>query len=429
MSEIHTHTLSNGMLVLTRESHSAPVATCFVWYRVGSRNETLGNTGISHWVEHMLFKGTPNIPKGAMDRLIARNGGTFNGFTSNDYTAYFETLPSDRIELGLQIESDRMVNSLFEPDEVESERTVIIAEREGYENDPDFWLNEAVMAAAFQIHPYRNEVIGWKSDLLALTREQLVNHYQTFYTPNNAVLVLVGDFKTDAMLRDVERAFGQLPAGPSLTPVRIEEPEQQGERRVVVRRPGPAQYVQMAYHAPGCRHADFPALLVLDAVLSGAKPLSFGGGAQTNRSARLYRALVETQLATYAGSGFRATIDPHLFEFSATVQDGHSADDVEAALIAEVEKIQQDGVSADEMAKVQKQVRAQIAYSGESVTNQALLLGMWETLDSFRRNDTLLEQVQAVTADDVQRAAQTYLVERRRTVGHFIPTTTEPLSE
>ena len=426
MADVTTHTLSNGMLVLTRETHGAPVAACFVWYRVGARNETLGTTGLSHWVEHMLFKGTPDIPKGEMDRLIARNGGAFNAFTSHDYTAYFETLPADRIELGLRIEADRMVNSLFEPEEVESERTVIIAEREGYENEPEHWLNEAVMAAAFQVHPYRNEVIGWRSDLLAITRDELYRHYQTFYTPSNAVLVLAGDFTTDAMLGLVERHFGGLPAGPDVPAVRLVEPEQQGERRVIVERPGAAQYVQIGYHTPGCRHPDFAALLVLDAVLSGAKALSFGGGAQTNRSARLYRALVETQLASYAGSGFRATIDPHLFEFSATVQDGHTAAEVEAALTAEVAKVQQDGVSADELAKVQKQVRAQLAYSGESVTNQAMLLGMWEILDSHRRNASLLDEVRAVTRADVQRVAQTYLVERRRTVGHFIPSPEAP---
>src|SRR6185503_10505712 len=261
MTNVIAHTLPNGMLVLLREVHSAPVATCWLWYRVGSRNEGIGTTGISHWVEHMLFKGTPNIPKGEMDRLIARNGGTFNGFTSNDYTAYFETLPADRIELGLRIESDRMINSLFDPDEVASERTVIISEREGHENDPEWWLDEAMAAAAFQVHPYRNEVIGWKSDLLAITRDDLYNHYQTFYMPNNAVLVLVGDFETDAMIEQVDRHFAHLPVGPKLPPFRAAEPEQQGERRVVVRRPGPAEYVQIAYHAADCRHADFAPLV------------------------------------------------------------------------------------------------------------------------------------------------------------------------
>jgi zinc protease len=422
MTATNAHRLPNGMLVLTREVHSAPIATCWVWYRVGARNENIGTTGISHWVEHMLFKGTPNIPKGEMDRLVARNGGTFNGFTSSDYTAYFETLPADRIELGLQIESDRMINSLFEQSEVDSERTVIISEREGHENDPEWWLSEAMMAAAFQVHPYRNEVIGWKSDLLAMTRDDLYNHYQTYYMPNNAVLVLVGDFETDAMLGKVEEYFAGLPVGPALPAFRAAEPEQQGERRVVIRRPGPAQYVQIGYHTPSCRHPDFAPLAVLDAVLSGAKAMSFGGGAQTNRSARIYRALVETQLASYASSGYRASYDPNLFDLDATVHEGHTASEVEAALIAEVEKIQQDGVSEAEMAKVLKQVRAQIAYSGESVTSQALLLGMWEVLDKYTRNDTLLDEIGAVSAADVQRVAQTYLIERNRTVGHFIPT-------
>src|SRR5689334_9794075 len=422
MTTTSAHTLSNGMLVLLRESHSAPVATCWVWYRVGSRNEGIGITGISHWVEHMLFKGTPNIPKGEMDRLIARNGGTFNGFTSSDYTAYFETLPADRIELGLRIESDRMVNSLFDADEVESERSVIISEREGHENDPEWWLSEAMMAAAFQFHPYRNEVIGWKSDLRAITRDELYAHYQTYYMPNNAVLVLVGDFQTDTLLRQVEQHFAGLPVGPRLPSFRAEEPEQQGERRVVIRRPGPAQYVQISYHTPSSTHPDFAPLVLLDAVLSGAKALGFGGGAQTNRSARIYRALVETQLAAYAGSGYRPARDPYLFELEATVHEGHSVAEVEAALIAEVEKIQQDGVSEAEMTKVLKQVRAQIAYSGESVTSQALLLGMWEVLDSYQRKDMLLDEIGAVNAADVQRVAQSYLTERNRTVGHFIPT-------
>ncbi|MEM8533303.1 MAG: pitrilysin family protein [Chloroflexota bacterium] len=416
-----THTLPNGLSVIIREVHSAPVATCWVWYRVGSRNELPGVTGISHWVEHMLFKGTPSIPKGQMDRLIARNGGTFNGFTSYDYTAYFETLPSDRIELGLQIESDRMINSVFDPSEVDSERTVIISEREGHENDPEWWLSEAVMTSAFQFHPYRNEIIGWKSDLRAMTRNDLYQHYQTYYMPNNAVLVVVGDVDTKAMMEKINHYFAGLPTGPELPLFRAEEPEQQGERRVVVRRPGAAHYVQMVYHAPDCRHADYPAMVALDAILSGGKAMSFSG-AQTNRSSRIYRALVETQLASYASSSFRATYDPFLMGFDATVSSEHSSETVEKAFLQEIEKIQQDGVSDAEVAKAIKQARAQIAYSGDSVTNQALLLGMWEVLDSHKRVDTLLDELQTVTADDVQRVAQHYLTDRNRTVGYFIPT-------
>jgi zinc protease len=374
----------------------------------------------------MLFKGTPSIPTGELDRLVARNGGTFNGFTWVDYTAYYETLPAERLELGLQIESDRMMNTIFDPEEVDSERTVIISELEGYANYPETWLDEAVKAAAFTVHPYHHPVIGYKHDLEAMTRDELFQHYQTFYMPNNAVLVLVGDFDTAALLPKVEHYFGGLPVGPQLPAFRAAEPEPQGERRVTIRRPGPAEYVQIGYLVPDCRSADFAPLAVLDAVLSGAKSLTFfGGGAQTNRSARIYKALVETELASSAGSNFMPTRDPFLFEFAATARQGRNAAEVEKALTEVVERIQQDGISAEELAKVSKQVRAQVAYSSESVTNQALLLGMWEVLDSYRRSETLLDELAAVSAADVQRVAQTYLTERRRTVGHFVPTEEE----
>ncbi|PDV97691.1 M16 family metallopeptidase [Candidatus Chloroploca asiatica] len=424
--KIHAHTLANGMLVLIREVHSAPVATSWIWYRVGSRNEPTGQTGISHWVEHMLFKGTPAVPRGELDRLIARNGGTFNGFTWVDYTAYYETLPADRIELALRLEADRMVNALFEPDEVESERTVIIAELEGAANYPETWLDEAVKASAFTAHPYHNPVIGYKSDLLAMTRDELYTYYQTFYMPKNAVLVIVGDVDTDTILRQAETHFGSLPSGPSLPSVRAVEPEPQGERRLVIRRPGPAEYVQIGFLAPDCRHPDFAATVVLDAVLSGAKAPSFmGGGAPTNRSARIYQGLVETELAAAAWSSFMPTRDPYLFELSAIVSEAHSAKEVEAALLHELVKIQQDGITPNELARVLKQMRAQIAYSLESVTNQALQIGMWEVLDSYQRGETLLEELATVEAADVQRVAQTYLTSKRSVIGTFLPTTEE----
>jgi zinc protease len=419
---IQEHTLPNGLLVLTREVHSAPVATSWIWYRVGSRHEKSGLTGISHWVEHMLFKGTPTMPKGTLDRLIARNGGVFNGFTGIDYTAYFETLPTERIELAFQIESDRMINSLFEPDEVESERTVILSELEGYANYPETWLDEAVKAAAFVAHPYHNPVIGFKNDLIHMTRDDLYTHYQTYYMPNNAVLVLIGDFETDATLKRIEHYFADLPVGPPFAPPRAIEPEPQGERRVTIRRPGPAEYVMLAYLAPDCRSPDFVPTLVLDAVLSGAKSLSSHREIQTSQSARIYKALVETELASTAGSHFSPSSDPYLFEFYATVNANHHAPEIEAAFKQEAEKINQDGITDEELAKVVKQVRAQIAYGSESVTNQALLLGMWEVLDSYRRTDTLLDEISAVSKDDVQRVAQTYLTDQRCTVGHFIPT-------
>jgi zinc protease len=419
------YTLPNGLLVLTKEVHSAPVATCWVWYRVGSRNETTGLTGISHWVEHMLFKGTPNMPVGTMDRLIARNGGVFNAFTWIDFTAYYETLPADRIELALQIESDRMINALFDPEETESERTVILSELDGYANYPETWLDEAVKATSFVVHPYHHPVIGFRNDVVNMSRDDLFQHYQTYYMPNNAVIVLVGDFDTDTIRDKVASYFADLPVGPALPKFYAVEPEAQGERRFVVRRPGPAEYVEIAYVAPDCRSADFAPMVVLDAVLSGAKSLSFDRQVQTNRSARIYKALVETQLASSASSSYQPTFDPYVFELFATVDSNHKASEIEAALLEQIAMIQQDGVKQDELDKVIKQVRAQIAYSMESVTNQAFVLGMWEIIDpvdGYKRVDMLLDEFSAVKAEDVQRVAQTYLVHQRMTVGHFIPT-------
>ncbi|NJO07010.1 MAG: insulinase family protein [Chloroflexaceae bacterium] len=418
---VQAHTLPNGMLVLTREMRNAPVTTAWIWYRVGSRNEPGGRTGISHWVEHMLFKGTPTMPPGTLNRLIKRNGGNLNGFTSLDYTAYYATLPADRIELAFRIESDRMINATFDPQEVEHERTVILAELEGYANYPTTWLDEAVTAAAFSVHPYHHPIIGYACDLRAMSRDDLYQHYQTYYMPNNAVLVLVGDFQTSGIMAQVERYFADLPVGPALPHLHAIEPEPQGERRVMVQRPGPAEYVQIAYLVPGCRDSDFAALTVLNAVLSGARSFG-GGGVPTHRSARLYRALVETQLVSSASSSYMPRIDPHLFELHATVRSEHHADEIERALLHEIERIQQDGIGAEELARISKQLRAQVTYGSESVTSQARLLGAWEVLDSYRRVDTLVDELTAVQAADVQRVAQTYLTARRRVVGHFVPT-------
>jgi len=226
--------LDNGLQVILKESHVAPVASFWVYYRVGSRNELPGTTGISHWVEHMLFKGTEQFPAGEFDKSVARAGGVFNGMTSQDWTTYFETVPSDRIELALQVESDRMANSIFDPDEFESERTVIISEREGSENSYFWLLNEEVQAAAFRAHSYHHPIIGWKGDLLTMQRDDLYTHYRTFYTPNNALAVAVGDFDCTTMLGQIQDYFGDLPAGPAVPTMQLMEPEQRAERRITI---------------------------------------------------------------------------------------------------------------------------------------------------------------------------------------------------
>lgn len=418
------HTLGNGLTVITREVHDAPVATFWVWYRVGARNEVAGITGISHWVEHMMFKGTPSLGKGEIFRSVSKNGGTLNGFTWIDYTTYFESLPSDRLDLAIRIESDRMVNSTFDPEEVASERTVIISEREGSENYPAFHLDEDVTATAFKVHPYGQGVIGWKCDLQAMTREDLYGWYRSHYAPNNAVVVAVGDFETDKLMKQIEEHFGPIPAGPPIPPVRSCEPPQEGERRVVVRRPGPTQYFMSAYHAPAASSPDVYPLFVLDAILSGAKPMGLFGGRDTamGRSSRLYRLLVDTGLCTGAGSSFGLTKDPYLFEISASLRPNAGLGEVERTIFAEVDRITHDGVQADEVEKAVKQVRAQFTYASEGVTNQAYWLGDLEMVNSYTMLDSFVDNIAQVTPADVQRVAQTYLTPTNRTVGWFEPT-------
>ncbi len=415
--------LSNGLVVILREVHTAPVATFWIWYRVGSRNEVPGITGISHWVEHMLFKGTPTLGKGEFPRLINRHGGSWNGFTWKDFTAYFETLPAEHLGLGLRIESDRMRNSLFNPDEVESERTVIISEREGAENNPEYALYEEVEAAAYRVHTYRHAVIGYKSDLLAITRDDLVRHYQTYYVPNNAVVVAVGDFDSASLLREIRTSFEPIPAGSPPPPVRSVEPPQEGERRVSVRRPGGAvPQLQMAFHAPAAGDPEFFPVLLLDGVLSGFKgPGVFGGAAMGVRTSRLYRALVEQQLAVDTGSAFRPTLDPTLFEVGATLRPGVSPEHVEAVVLGELQRLSEEPVGPEELEKLRKQARAQWVYSGDGVGGQAVLLGSTEIVADGDYLERFLDRLMSVTPAAMQKAAARVFDDRNRTVGWYLP--------
>jgi zinc protease len=316
-----------------------------------------------------------------------------------------------------------MANSMFDPDEVESERTVIISEREGSENSPNFLLREELMSIAFRAHPYGHQVIGWKEDLRQISHADLWNHYRTYYGPHNAALIVVGDMNVASVHARVEELFGPIEAGSPPPPVPATEPPQAGERRVVVRQAGTAQYFQAAFHVPDARHADNFPLMVLDAILAGASPMTSGGGSTpTHRSARLYKALVETELATRAGCGYRPSIDPGLFHFHATAREGRSLEEVEQAMWAEISRVQNERVSEEELTKAEKQAKAQFAYALETVTNQALWLGLMEMVDTYQRFSTFLEDLTTVTADDVWRVARTYLVETNRTVGWFVPT-------
>jgi zinc protease len=413
--------LDNGLTVLIKEMHHAPVASFWIWYRVGSGDERPGITGISHWIEHMLFKGTDQFPRGEIDREIARSGGGLNGMTWIDYTTYFEILPTHEIDLAFRIEADRMVNARFDPDEVETERTVIISERQGQENDPHFLLNEEVNAAAFRVHPYHSTTIGDMCDLQTMTRVDLWERYQVYYRPNNAIAVLVGDVDEQKALDQIQAYFGGIAAGPKLNTTRRPEPEQKGERRVTREGQGGVAHLQIAYHAPESTSDDFFAMTVMNAALTGPAAMSSSGGGGTNRSSRLYQALVETELATSVGSSLELTRDPYLYDLSATVRTGRAIQEVEDALLHELSVIAETSITEEELTKAIKQSKAQFAYAAEETTNQAYWLGWTELLDSYTWFERYIERLSAVTVEDVQRVALHYLKPANRTVGWYVP--------
>lgn len=421
MLNLRTAVLENGLPVLLLESHTAPVATFWIWYRVGSRNELPGSSGISHWLEHMLFKGTPTHPKGMLTRYIDRLGGRWNAFTWKDYTAYHEVLPAEHLGIAIALEADRMANTILDPAEVESERTVVIAEREGSENFPSYLLREEVDAAAHKIHPYRIPVIGWKDDLRAITRDQLAAHYRTYYHPANALAVAVGAFDADRTLEQIRRAFAAIPPGPAVPPVRSPEPPQEGERRIILQRPGGATaYLHLAYHVPPASHPDLAALLVVDGILSGFKsvvPFDQGGG----RSSRLYRALVDTQLASDVSSSLIPSVDPTLFRIVATARAGVDPRRLEERALAELERLAREPVPAEELAKVRKQARAQFVFAQDGVYRTALALGAFAMVDGAEGFEALLRRIERVTADEVVAAAATYFTARTRTAGWYLP--------
>ena len=418
---VHKTRLDNGLQILLKESHLAPVASFWIFYRVGSRNEMPGGTGASHWVEHMLFKGTDRYPQGSFDKAVARAGGAFNGMTWQDWTTYFETFPAERIELALDVESDRMANAIFDAEETESERSVIISEREGSENSYRWLLNTEMQAAAFQTHPYRHPVIGWKQDLLTMRRDDLYEHYRTFYTPNNAVAVAVGDFDGAQMADRLDHFFGGLAGGPTVPEMRLQEPEQRAERRIVLRGTDQTSNLGLAFHAPAAQHPDFFPLTVLDSILSGAKGMGLFGGGSSNRSNRLYRALVDKELAVGVSSSYMPTIDPYLFGFSATLAQEVTHQELEDAIWAEIERMQEEPVTVEELDKTIKQTKAQFAYSSESVTNQAYWLGFSEMIADSDWFDGWLVNLEAVTAADIQRVAQTWFSRNKQTVGWYLP--------
>jgi zinc protease len=406
--------LKNGMKVMLKEIHNAPIISSWLWYKVGSRDEPTGKTGISHWTEHMMFKGTKKFPGSLLDKVISREGGRWNASTSRDSTRYYETMPAAKIDLALRLESDRMTKSIFDAKEVASERTVIISEREGSENEPMFLLGEAVQHASFRVHPYHHEIIGDKADLQTITRDDLYNHYRTYYVPNNAVLCLAGDFETKSMLRRVRELFEPIPKGK--TPPRLSrpEPERSGELNLTVEGPGETTFTQVAYPFPNATHSDYFALQVLESLLNGASGLSY-------KTCRLYRALVDKGYVVDVSGWSESTIDPFLYRVTLVHRPDKKPEEALSVLDDEFKRVQDKPVPEAEIKRAVKQARAVFAYGSENITNQAFWMGYTAMFSEYSWYTNYLENLAKVTAKDVQRVAQMYFLPNKRVVGHYIP--------
>jgi zinc protease len=421
-SSINKSVLENGLTIITKEIHHAPIISNWIWYRVGSRNEVLGKTGISHWVEHLQFKGTKIFPIHVLDAEISKVGGYWNAMTYLDWTTYYETLPADKAEIAYDLEADRIVNSIFDKKEIELERNVVISEREGNENEPMFQLSEAIRSAAFEKHPYRREVIGEMEDLRAITREDLYAHYKQYYSPNNAVIAIAGDFNTEKLLENLTNKYQHI--GNMTTPVVDILPEGiiKNKKQVTVEGPGDTEYIQISYRAPKAAQDDFFALLVLDSLLTGPSSFSmFGGGSVSNKTSRLYQKLIETDLSVSISGGLQATIDPYLYDIFTIPSPGKNSELIIRSIDEEIDRIQNNSISQPEIDRAIKQAKALFAYGSESITNQAFWMGYSAMFADHNWFETYIENLEKVTKERILSTAQKYLDPNHRVIGIYHP--------
>ncbi len=406
-------TLDNGLRVLVQDDPRNPIVAVQVFYRVGSRDERPGATGLAHFLEHMMFKGTPAFGRGEIARLIEEHGGRDNAYTTKDLTSYYTNIAADRLDLVLRIEADRMRNLLLDAAEIDSERKVVTEERRmRSEDDPAGLVYEAMNSLAFKAHPYRWPIIGWMSDIARINRAELRAFYDTYYVPNNAILVIAGDVRAPAALALARRHFAGIRRGAAPPPVTAVEPPALDERRLVVRREqAKLPVVNIAWHVPNHTSADAPALELLSTVLS------------SGRASRLYRKLVyEKRMVLGAGGDYSYfSLDPSLFWFYASPLPGQAPEAVEQALLAEIEQLKQEAVPEEELARARNQIEASFVWQQDSVFSRASVLGRFEMLGSWRLLDDYLPKLRAVTAADLQRVARTYFALDRKNVSILLP--------
>ena len=411
------HTLANGLRVIVKEDKRAPTAVHMVWYRAGSMDETNGTTGVAHLLEHMMFKGTPAIGAGEFSRRVAAAGGQDNAFTTRDYTAYFQQIPSRELGEMMRLEADRMRHLSLDPKEFEQEIKVVMEERRLRTDDqPRSALFEQLHAVAFQAHPYRTPVIGWMSDLIAMNAQDARNWYERWYVPNNAYVVIVGDVDHEAVFRLAETHYGPLAARDLPQRKPQEEPAQAGMRRFIFKAPADLPVVLMAYKTPVLRDleedSDPYALEMLAAILDG------------HDAARFSRGLVRKQrLAVHAEAGYDATArGPGLFYLQGSPSAGRTRAELEAGFRAEIARIVRDGVSHDELARARAQLVASEVYKRDSMFAQAMEIGQLEAVGiPYREDRRLVEKLKAVSAEAVRSVAQRYLIDDGLTVAELDP--------
>lgn len=411
-TDVREFVLDNGLKVLLLEDHKGPAVTFQVWYRVGSRNEKDGKSGLAHFLEHMMFKGTPKTQPEEYSRIIAKNGGRSNAFTSTDVTVYFATMSREKIGIQLELEAERMTQALLSEKYFEPEKKVIQEERRlRTEDNPVSALAEVANAVAYTIHPYRRPIIGWMDDIQNLTRQDMLEFYRQYYLPNNAFIVVSGDFSTEELLPKIKAAFGKIPRGPEPPKVRVQEPTQTGERRVVFKKEAELPFLLMFYHAPNLKNPDNFALDLLTVVLAGG------------RSSRLYHDLVyEKRLTRGVDADYSSvSIDPSGLSISAQLMPGKEPAEVEIEIDRALESLKLNLITERELQKAKNQIEATFVFSQDSIFGQAMKIGYYEATGDWRRMDSYLDGIRNVTRNDIRRVVKQYLDRDRRTVGTLLP--------
>ncbi len=410
--DVKVHKLDNGLKVLLVEDHNIPSVALYTFFRVGSRNERPGLTGVSHFIEHMMFNGTPKVGPGEFDRRMEFQGGRNNAFTSDDMTGYTDWFPPAALEAMIEMEADRIQGLSLVPEVFESERGVVASERRlGVENDNDAILNENVRATAIMAHPYHWDVIGWMSDILSWRRDEVMAYYRTYYAPGNAILIVVGDIDPAKTLGLIQKYYGPVKASPPPPPVSTVEPPQMGTKTVIIRKEAQAPSYLAVWHAPSAKDADYLPLAIL------AKPLLEG------ESSRLYRRLVrEEELAIDVGGGIQETVDPFLFSINVKPRPGADLDKIDRVIEEELAKVKAEGITPQEYAKAMNIIRNDFYMSLQTISGKAGQLGSAELLyGDFARLFTVMDDYAAVKINRIKGAAGTYFTDNNKTVGKLIP--------